>query len=276
MMNFCYFNNQITTLDKIKISPYDIGILRGYGVFDVMCTQNQKAFLMDEHWKRFQDSADTLDLQIPISFEEYKKVIKELIVKNGFQKSTIRTILTGGKSSNAFTPEGNETFYILIEKAIDLPQEIYKQGASVITLNYKRTLPHAKITNYIMAIKHQKEKEKNNALEIIYTKNNQALEATTSNFFNVKNENVITTNKEILHGVTKNLVIKLAKKNKISVEEKDITIDELFNADEVFLTASNKNIVPIVEIDNKKIQDGKVGKTTKKLMKLFSNFAEKY
>lgn len=276
MMNFCYFNNQITTLDKIKISPYDIGILRGYGVFDVMCTQNQKAFLMDEHWKRFQDSADTLDLQIPISFEEYKKVIKELIVKNGFQKSTIRTILTGGKSSNAFTPEGNETFYILIEKAIDLPQEIYKQGASVITLNYKRTLPHAKITNYIMAIKHQKEKEKNNALEIIYTKNNQALEATTSNFFIVKNENVITTNKEILHGVTKNLVIKLAKKNKISVEEKDITIDELFNADEVFLTASNKNIVPIVEIDNKKIQDGKVGKTTKKLMKLFSNFAEKY
>ncbi len=275
-MNFCYFNNQITTLDKIKISPYDIGILRGYGVFDVMCTQNQKAFLMDEHWKRFQDSADTLDLQIPISFEEYKKVIKELIVKNGFQKSTIRTILTGGKSSNAFTPEGNETFYILIEKAIDLPQEIYKQGASVITLNYKRTLPHAKITNYIMAIKHQKEKEKNNALEIIYTKNNQALEATTSNFFIVKNENVITTNKEILHGVTKNLVIKLAKKNKISVEEKDITIDELFNADEVFLTASNKNIVPIVEIDNKKIQDGKVGKTTKKLMKLFSNFAEKY
>ncbi len=277
MNPYCYFNGEYLNLDQIKISPYDVGVLRGYGVFDVMTTQNKKAFLLDEHWTRLKNSAKTLNLEIPLSLDEYKKTISTLLEKNNFSKSNIRTILTGGISCNAFVPEKKkETFYILVEEAQNLPEKFYTNGAKVITINYKRNLPHAKITNYIMAIKHQKEKEENDALEIIYTKNNQALEATTSNFFIVRNNKIITSHKNILHGMTRNLVLKLAKENNIKTEEREIKTEELLKADEVFLTASNKNIVPIVKINQVQIGNGQPGDITKKLMNIFSKFVKGY
>lgn len=274
--NYCYFDGKITKVHKIKISPYDIGILRGYGVFDVMCTQSKKPFLIKEHWERLNNSAETLGLTIPVNFNDYEKTVKKLINLNKFEKSTIRTILTGGQSSNAFNYEGNETFYILVEKFKNYPSVLFKKGGSAFTLEYNRDLPASKITNYVMAIKNQKEKEKNKAVEIIYTKNNKALEASTSNFFIVKNNQLITSKEGILLGITRNLVIKLAIENGIKIIEKKITIKELFTADEIFLTATNKNVMPIVKINGKKIGTGRVGNYTKKIIEYFKEFSDNY
>ena len=276
MKKYCYFNGKITTIDKIKISPYDIGLLRGYGVFDVMKTVGENPFLLGGHWKRFQNSAKELGLKIPISKKKYQEIIKKLIKKNGHKKSTIRTVLTGGVSSDAFSFERKETFFILIEKFKLLPSNVYKKGTNIITSEYQRDLPHAKISNYIIAIKNQKLKKQKKALEIIYTQKNRASEATTSNFFIVKNEKLITAKKDILHGITRNLVIELARENGFKVQERDIKINELFSADEIFLTASNKDIVPAVSVDGKKIGKGKVGNVTKELMKLFKDFEKLY
>lgn len=286
MKQFGYFNGKITALDKIKISPYDLGFLRGYGVFDVMCTQNGKPFLLDEHWKRLRNSAKKLNLKIPISADGYKKIISKLLLLNKFKKSSIRAILTGGLSDNGFAYCAEETFVILIEKFQQLPKEIYEKGAGVITVEYERQIPIAKICNYVEAIRNQNRKEKNRALEIIYIKNKKAMEASTSNFFIVKNGKLITAKNGILVGTTRNLVIKLAKKARLAgasskragykVEERDIAERELYSADEVFLTATNKDIVPVVKIDGKKVGDGKVGKNTKVLMEEFKKFVEKY
>jgi len=277
MKNKCYFNGKITTIDKVKINPYDIGMLRGFAVFDVMCTQNKKAFLLDEHWKRFQNSAKELGIKIPIGKNEYQVIVEKLLKLNNFKKSTIRTVLSGGLSSNGFSYEaGKETFMIMIEKFISLPVKIYKNGASVITLDYNRDFPKAKITNYVAAIKNQNKKMKAKALEIIYTKNGKALEASTSNFFIVKNGKIITTKDGVLLGITRNLVVKLARKNKFMIEEREISEKELFSADEVFLTATNKDVAPVVKIDGRKIGKGNVGKITSQLIKEFEKFTLEY
>jgi len=271
----CYFNGNIIPKNKIKISPYDLGFLRGYGVFDVMCTQNGKPFLLDQHWKRFQRSAKELGLKIPLSKKNFKVIIVRLLKLNSFNESIIRTILTGGVSKDAFSP-AKETFCILIEKFKPLPPAYYTEGVGVMTLDYKREFPHAKITNYVAAIKNHNNKTKNGSVEIVYMKDGKVLEASTSNFFIFKGKSLITTKSDILFGVTRNLVIKLARKNGYVVKERDINIKELFSADEFFLTASNKNILPVVKVDGKMIGDGKVGKRTKDLIGIFKKFIEKY
>ena len=273
---YCYFNGKFLTFKKVKISPYDLGILRGYGVFDVMRTRNGKPFLLGDHWERLRNSAKELNLKVPANKRNFQEIITKLLKRNGFRESVIRTVLTGGISKNGFNFEGRETFYILIEKFQPLPRECFTKGISVITLEYLRDIPEAKITNYIAAVKKQKEKNKRRALEIIYTSKGKALEASTSNFFIIKNGKLITPKKNILFGITRKLVIKLAKENGFNVREKEIKTDELFSADEMFLTASNKDIVPVVKVDGKKIGNGKAGKITKDLMKIFQEFAENY
>jgi len=275
--NQCYWNGKITTVDKIKISPYDIGFLRGYGVFDVMCTQNGQPFLLDAHFQRLQNSAEELGLKFSLPKKEYTAIVAKLLKANGFPKSTIRTVFTGGGSPNGFVYcPGRETLLILIEKFQSLPKEIYTKGAQVITVAHRRHLPRVKMTNYVMAIKKQNKKSQAQALEIIYVDNGQALEASTSNFFIVKKGKLITTKDGVLLGITRNIVIQLAKKNKIKIAERIISEKELYAADEIFLTATNKDVVPVVKIDGKKVGDGKVGKTTKSVMQLFQDFVKKY
>lgn len=273
---YCYFNGKITTLNKVKISPYDIGFLRGYGVFDVMRTVNGKPFLLDAHWRRFRNSARELNLKIPISKINYTKSVNKLVKLNNFDKSTIRTILTGGVSGNGFTYCGQETFLILVEKFQALPKEIFTKGAGVITCEYARHIPVAKVCNYVEAIRQQKRKAKNQALEIIYAQNGKALEASTSNFFIVKNGKIITTKDGILAGTTRNLVIALASAAGYAIKERDILEKEIYSADEAFLTATLKTIVPVVKINGKKIGTGRPGKITQELMEIFRSFMKNY
>ncbi len=276
MRQYGYFNGKIITNDKIKISPYDIGLLRGYGVFDVMRTRNGKPFLLAKHWKRLQNSAQELNLKIPILEKEFAKIIRKLLEKNKFQESTIRTVLTGGESSNGFSLEGKFTFFILIEQFNSLPKKYLREGVKVITTNFHRNFPQAKITNHLLAIKMQKERIRKKAYEIIYTYKNLALEATTSNLFIVRNDKIITAKEGILPGITRGLVLDLAKREGLLVIEKNISVRNLFSAQEVFLTASSKDILPVREIDGKKVGDGQPGEKTKILIETFQKFVKNY
>lgn len=292
MKKYCYFNGKIILAEKIKVSPYDLGILRGYGVFDLARTCNGKPFLLKEHFVRLKNSAKELGLKLNLKESNYKKIVEKLLELNDFHKNrsvssagsrndlnqaNIRTVLTGGISENAFSYNpGKETFYVLIEKFKPLPEMVYKKGAGAITLDYQRVFPRAKVTNYAAAIKNQKEKEKRNALEIIYTRNGNALEASTSNFFIFKNGALITPKDNILLGITRNLTVKLAKKEKFKVEEREVKTDEIYSAEELFLTATNKGIAPITKVDGKKIGNGRVGKNTKVLTEALERFMESY
>jgi branched-chain amino acid aminotransferase len=279
MQKYCYLDGKIIDEKKACISPHDLGILRGYGVFDFMCTATEhKPFLLTDHWNRLKKSAKYLGLSIPLKKTEYTQIINKLLQKNNYKKSAIRTVLTAGISTNGITLPNSPTFYILIQdlsKMLPNPK-LYTTGAKLITHNFARDNFASKTTNYIEAIKFQKEKERRNAIEMLYIDKSNVLECTTSNIFIIKNNTLITPSDGVLLGITRKLVLKLCKKNNIKTQEKHITKKQLFNADEIFLTGSAKHILPITKIDSHKIGNNTVGELTKQITKLYFNYLNNY
>lgn len=273
---FGYWKDSIVPVADIHINPFDIGVLRGYGVFDVMRTENGKPFLLDEHWARLEKSAGTLGLKLPLSKARYKEVLQELLQKNGFIQSSIRTVLTGGESEDAFLPAGKENFFILITPFHGLEDLCYTDGVKVMTLEFHRDWPWAKITQYVTAIKQAERKRALHALEILYVRDGKVLEASTSNFAIFQGDVLVTPKDDILLGITRRLTLQLARELGFSIEEREVDFEEVRQADEMLLTATNKYIVPVVEVDDMIIGSGKPGERTQKLMAAMRNFAQSY
>jgi len=277
MVTYCYFDGKIMSAKQAMVSIYDIGLLRGYGIYEALTTHNGKPFMLKEHLERFRRSANFLDLKIPMGDQELTQVIQELIVQNGYKESNIKFILTGGNIVAGIEFDSDfPTFYILVEEFSSLPEHFMTKGTSVITHEHQRQYPQFKTTNYITAVMLQKQRKEKGALEILYTSNGKVLECATSNFFIIKNNVLITPKENVLLGITRKVVIDLAQKNNIKVEERDITIEELHQADEAFLTASFKEVVPVVKVDEKMIGNGHVGPLSKKMFALFSEFTKHY
>lgn len=263
-MKYCYFNGKIVLEKTAKIDLSDVGLLRGYSVFDVMRVYSGESFLLSGHFNRLKNSAKELHLRLPINETEFVLVIKKLLKKNNVKDVNVRSFLTG-----------SGVFFIRFEEVVPLPKKFYKNGAKVITLDYSRYLPHAKTSNYISSLRESRRMKKEKAMEILYTYNKKVLECSTSNFFIVKNKVLITPNHGVLGGMTRHFVSKLAKENGFKVKERDLKVTELKTADEAFLTATNKEIVPIVMVDSLKIGNGQVGESTKVLMKLLADHIAK-
>jgi len=277
MKKYCYLNGKILSESEAKISLKDIAILRGYGVFEFLRTYNSKPFLLKEHFTRLRKSAKNLNLQLPISQKELFKQIKKLLLKNKFKESAIKLVLTGGQiidSGGMEYDKNSPTFFILVDKLQELPKSFYQKGVKLITYEHLREIPGAKTINYITAIKLQNLCKRKKAFDILYTQNGFLLETTTSNFFIFKKDKLLTPKKNILIGLTRNFVIKLAK-NKFKVEERDIDLKELERAEETFIASTTKEILPVVKIDNKIIGNGRVGKKTKYLMDLVHQYTQK-
>lgn len=273
-----YWQGKLVEDSVIQISAFDLGVLRGYGVFDVMRTEGGKPYNVAKHWQRFTNSAALLGLTIPVTEAEFTDILERLAAANvseAVPEINFRAVLTGGPSSDAFHPEqGKETFFILTTPFSLLPAQVYEVGAKLITLEHQRDLAEAKVTNYIKAIQNSEAKKEAGATEILFVKNGAVKEASTSNFFIVKNGSLITAKENILLGTTRNLVIELARAADIAVEERDPSLEETLAADEAFLTAVNKYVVPVTTIDDKTIGTGTPGTMTAQLAELLKNSIE--
>lgn len=275
--NFCFLNGKILPFDKAFLNLDDMGALRGYGVFEVLKTENGKIFLFNEHFTRLKNSAEYLGIKLPLKKSEIDDVIKKLIFKNKIKQATIRIVLTGGRSPDAMILNSKTpTFYILVSEYKPLNEKLFKNGVRLVSVSYARDFSEFKTTNYIKAVKIINErKNKENFFEILYVSDDKILEAATSNFFVFVDDILITSHEGILKGITRNLVLNLAK-NDFIVEERDLKIEELPRVSEAFLSATNKDILPVVKIDDKIIGNGKPGKNTKKLIEILKEFYKKY
>jgi len=275
MKKYCFLNGKITPLSKAKVNVSDIGLLRGYGVFDYLRSYNGRPFLFKEHFDRFKKSADQLKIKIPISEKKIEKVVNKLLIKNRIKNAGIRIVLTGGSSADSINYDFNSpTFFILIDDLHSYPSFIYNKGVKLITFEYQREKPNAKSNNYITMVSLKELKEKKKAFEVLYTFNNHILEGSTCNFFIFKRGTLVTSKDNILHGTRRNLVLGLAK-GKFKTEERPIKLNEIKEASEAFVTSTSRDIVPVVKVDNVIIGNGKVGKNTKYMMNLFQEFVEK-
>jgi len=286
LKKYIYVNGKIRSSDKPAILVNDVGWLRGYGVFDFTRTYNGKLFRFSDNWARFTNSAKQLNLKIPISQSEAEKIIYQLIKKNKLKEAGIRLALSGGPAIDdgliQFDPK-KPTFAILIEDPHGLPTKLYQTGAKLITFNYQRPLAGAKNFNYLWAIKLASEKKKRGAIEALYLAEGKVLECSTSNFFLIKSGKLITAKNDVLAGITRQVVLELAKSSrnsvsgkKLIVEERVVKVGEFKTADEAFITATNKKVLPIVKIDSQKIGSGRPGPITKELMGRFEDYIRNY
>lgn len=272
---YYFFQNKIKEAKNVRLNPNDLGLLRGYGIFDFLRTFQGKPFLLSEHLKRFQNSARLLNLKIPSNQNELKQIVSRLLSKNRFKEATVRLVLTGGVSKDSLSVNCQPSFLIMVEPLHPFPQEYYTKGIKLITLEYQREIPQAKTLNYIVALQNRPEMEKAKAQEILYLWRGNVLECTTSNFFILKNNTLITSQENILLGTTRNLVLKLARPH-FKIQERKIKIKELKEAEEAFITATLKEVMPVVKIDNLKIGKGRVGKNTQILKGLFTKYIREH
>ncbi len=272
MNQYCFLNGEIVPLEEAKVSVLDIGLLRGYGIYDGIAGINGRPFRFPDHWVRFLSGAHILNLNVPITEDGAKKKIEELLKKNhGDKRANIRMILTGGNTINGIEYDFEKpTFYIVTEGWEQLPKEYYDEGAKLITYPHIRELPEYKTINYIRAVNLQNYKKEEKAVEILFVKDGNILECSTSNVFLVKDSKLITPAENILKGITRKVVLEIASKSGLVIEERIVLEEELKSADEVFITSSFKDIVPIVKIDDFEVGDGKVGEITMDLMKRFA------
>jgi branched-subunit amino acid aminotransferase/4-amino-4-deoxychorismate lyase len=271
MEKYCFLNGKILPLTEAKVGVEDIGILRGYGIYDGLMALGGKPFHFADHWNRLLSGAHALNLNVPITEEKAQKIIEELAAKNGFmERANVRIILTGGQTIGGIEYNfENPTFFILVEKWESLPLNFYESGSKLVTYRHMRELPEYKTANYIRAVNLQNWRKEEKAVEILYTYDGEVLECATSNIFIVKNKTLITPTENILKGITRKVILELAE-GKYKTEERPIREEELKTADEIFITSSFKDIVPIVKIDDFEVGSGKIGSITKDLMGKFA------
>jgi D-alanine transaminase/branched-chain amino acid aminotransferase len=270
MGEYFLLNGKIVKNSNAFLGVTDLALLRGFGIFDFCRTQNGKPLLLDKYLSRFFNSSEHIDLEIPYSKEFIKDSIYKLLEKNGIIESGIRMVLTGGYTENGYTP-GDPNFFILIEK-INFPDpSYYNEGIKLILHEHQRELSHIKSINYLTPISIRKRIEKANAYDVLYHSKGRILEVSRSNIFIVKNNTIITPRENVLKGITRATVISLAK-GSFQVEERDISIEELYQADEVFMTGTTKRVLPVRKINDHIFINGQPGKVTSTLKSLYRDF----
>lgn len=253
---------------------HDLGLFRGYAIFDYLRTQGGKPLLMEHYLKRFRHSAEALGLTLHLPDAELSNIIHELIEKNSFAESGIRLLLTGGYSADMFTP-AEPNLIIRVEPSKTAPENLYTEGAVLVTDEYLRDWPQIKHTSYINAIRNQPRMLAAGAVEVLYHWQGEVLECSRSNFFIVKEGKLITApTDKILAGITRAHVLSLAKANGIAVEERVLKLEEIAEADEAFMSGTTKQVMPVVKIDYFTIGSGKVGPVSQFLLQLWKQEVE--
>lgn len=276
-MDIYYIDGEFVGEDKAVISARDLIVLRGFGVFDFLITYNKRSFHLKEHVQRLENSAEKIGLKLNHTNEAICDIVEETVRRNTHHdESNIRIVYTGGVSSDGVTPEGNGKLMVMVTPKMDLPDGWYTDGAKIITLDIERFIPGAKSTNYLTAVWALQQAHHQEAIEAIYVdRNHRMLEGTTTNLYYFENNKLVTTQSDILPGITRSVVLELVKDH-FDVELRDIDKNEIGSMEEVFISASNKEIVPIIQINETVIGDGKPGDNTRKMMQLFKNYTTAY
>jgi len=258
------------------ISVMDLAVLRGFGIFDFLRTYGVRPFRLEDHIERFFNSARHMGMKPVYSEEEMVAITKEGIERCGFENTNIKMIQTGGISADGFTPAAKQTFFMYFYEAHEYPAEMYEKGVALKTSRLMRQVPLAKTINYGASITEVMKAQQTGFVDILHTDHGGNIyEGTRSNFFAVKKRTLITAEKGILEGITRKVILEIAKEESIPVEYRFVTKDELSKIDEAFTTNSSQEIVPVVKINDMRIGDGNVGDVTMKLMKKFKEKVKK-
>lgn len=266
-----------------KITVFDHGLLYGDGVFEGIRVYSGRVFELDAHVVRLYESAKAIRLGMSMTQEQMAQAVRETVEANGVRDGYVRLVVTRGAGTlglNPFICEKSSVF--IIAGSIQLyPEELYETGMKIISATTVRNHPLAippqvKSLNYLNNILAKIEALDSNVPEaVMYNHEGYVAEATGDNVFIVKKGIIYTPPDEAgaLGGITRGIVIKLARKENLQVVEKNLTRFDLYVSDEFFLTGTAAEVIGIVEIDGRVIGDGRPGSITCQLRRKFFEYA---
>lgn len=272
MANIYYVDGKYVPDSEAVFPIHDLGLLRGYGCFDFMRTYNGRVIFIKDHVQRLFRSARQIGIDLPVSETELIHLVEDTLKRNPPVESNIRILVTGGSSPDFITPQDRPRIAIMVAPLSQYPQAWYTEGAKVITVPCTRAIPGAKSIDYIRAIMVLAEARQKGAIEAVYLDPGGFVrEGTTSNLFAFIDGKLATPGTGILEGITRQKVLDLTAKV-YAVDIREIHRSELAKAEEVFITSSNRLIVPIARVDEDVIGTGTPGQRTRAVMQAFTDY----
>ena len=278
-------NGRITPECEAVISVFDHGFLYGEGIYETMRTYHQRPFLFDRHMRRLRRSAGMIDLGLPFSDEELERQIRSTQDATKLDgEAYIRVLVTRGIGELTYdlkaTP--NPSIVIIVKPQIDPPAEVYDKGVRVVIVDIVRNHPSTvnpmiKSNNLMNSALAMQQALRSNAFEgVMRNYKGELTECTTANLFIVKNGIALTPPLEagLLPGITREFLFDVGEHAGVEVADKVLDDEDLFRADEAFLTSTTRELVPIVTVNDRTIGNGRPGPVTWKLLNAFRRAAD--
>ncbi len=277
-----FLSGKLVDKEQAMVSVFDHGLLYGDGVFEGIRVYGGKVFLLDEHIDRLYESALAIRLLIPMSPAQMVQATLDTVAANGIGDGYIRLVVTRGAGSLGLDirKTSNPQVIIIADTITLYPKEIYENGMNLITASTMRNHPAAlpariKSLNYLNNILAKIEGTDAGTVEaLMLNHKGEVAECTGDNIFILKNGVLKTPSPDagILEGITRNAVLRLAREAGIPTQETTLIRHDLYVADEMFLTGTAAEVVPVVSLDGRLIGDGKPGPITRRLLELFHEF----
>lgn len=283
---FIYLNGRLIPEEEALISVFDHGFLYGDGIYETMRAYRGRVFLMDEHINRLFRSGELIRLKINLSKEQIKEAIYNTLEKNGLKEAYIRLSISRGPGEIGLDPElcKEPTFVIIVKEFREYPEELYDKGVKTCIAKIRRNAPESlnpriKSLNFLNNILAKIEAKDAGAYEaIMLNYRGYITEGTISNIFFIKEGSLLTPSVDagILDGITRDLVIRVAWREGIRVEEGLYSADKLYDSDESFITNTTLEILPVVKVNEKRIGNGFPGPITKALHRGYREEVERF
>lgn len=274
-----YINGRIYDKADAKISVYDHGLLYGDGVFEGIRVYNGKIFRLREHIDRLYDGARSIALEIPISREQMADAMQSTVAANGQKEAYIRALVTRGIGSLGLDPRKctDPHIIVIVDEIALYPRELCDGGLDLCTVatirNHPGALnPRVKSLNYLNSILAKLEAIRAGCLECVMLNHlGQVCEGSGDNIFLVRRGELYTPSPDagILEGITRGVVMELAREARIPVHQTCLQRHDLYTADEIFLTGTAAEVIPAVKVDGRVVGNGKPGPMTLRLREAF-------
>jgi branched-chain amino acid aminotransferase len=279
MTQVIYLNGEYVAKENATVSVYDHGFLYGDGIFEGIRIYDGNIFKCREHLKRLYDSAKSIMLDIPLTFDEMQNVLVETIRRNELRDGYIRLIVSRGPGDLGLDPRRSPraNVIIIVEKLSIYPEEAYVNGLRTVSVSTRRNVPDAlnpkiKSLNYLNNILVKIQANLAGVGEaIMLNSQGYVAEGSSDNIFIIKNGVVFTPPAYVgaLEGITRAAIMEICKRTGVPLKEEPFTLHDVYVADEVFFTGTAAEVIAVREVDGRTIGEGKAGPITTQLLKEF-------
>lgn len=274
------FNGEIIERSKVKVDIEDRGYQFGDGIYEVIRVYNGQLFTKKEHINRLYESAEKISLSIPYDKNEFLQTLEELVAINELGTGIIYLQLTRGtfQRQHGFPSSEITPTYVAYTREMPIPQSLMDEGAKGLLVEDIRWLRcDIKSLNLLGNIMAKQKAAEAGCYEAIQHRGEEITEGSSSNVFIVKDQCLLTrpATNLILNGITRQVILRLCEDNGISYREEVFTINDLLAADEVFISSTTSEVMPIIQVNDHAIQSGIPGPVTRKLQQLFKQEIEK-